>query len=106
MSGGYTPRGLTGSYSTSPNNYDLGAPSSPSPTEKSGGGGMDPYSAGIMAGGSFLNNYLQQRAAEEAQKRALASQTELAKGQNEMQYGQNQSQVFQNLMSAYRSALS
>ena len=62
------------------------------------GGSMDPATAGMMVGGSFLSNYMQQRAAEEQ-----------AKKQNQIsainQHGQNQQDALGNLMQMYRSAL-
>lgn len=59
---------------------------------------VDPVSAGVMAGGSFLSQYMAQKAAEEEARKKR--EVEIAQ-----QYGQDQNHVFQNLMQVYRSAL-
>lgn len=40
------------------------------PKSESGGSGMDPASAGLMVGGSFISSLMQAKAAEEAAKKA------------------------------------
>ena len=70
-----------------------------------GGGGAEqgaamanPMAAGIQAGGSFLSNYLAQKAADERAKRDRAVQIE-------QQYAQNQNQGFDTMMRAWGGAL-
>ena len=59
---------------------------------------MGPAAAGVMVGGQFLANYLQQRAQEEEnRKKAL-----MEAAQNQ---GQQEQSAFQKMMSAYQGAL-
>ena len=68
----------------------------------SGAGGAaamsNPAAAGIMMGGSFLSNYLAQKAQDEREKRNREMQIE----QN---YAQNQNQGFDTMMKAFGGAL-
>lgn len=58
----------------------------------------NPISAGIMVGGSFLQQYMAQRAADERAKRQMEMQAKAQHGASEQnQYGM--------LMDAYKSAL-
>jgi len=66
------------------------------------GGGAEIWkgagSAGIGVAGSFLANYMAQKAAEEKQKKQNLVQIE-------QQYGQSQNQGLESLMNTYRTAL-
>jgi len=66
---------------------------------------MDPATAGIMAGGSFLSQYMAQKAQEEMARKKAQVEAELAQGENDQTYGKNQNEALQSLMGAYRSAL-
>lgn len=63
-----------------------------------GSGGMDPMTAGMMVGGSFLSNYLAQRAQEEENRKKMM--VDAAKTQGQQEQG-----ALGQLMSAYRAAL-
>jgi len=58
----------------------------------------NPAAAGIMAGGSFLSNYLAQKAADERARRANEMQ-------NIQNYADNQNKGLDTLMTAWRGAL-
>lgn len=85
--------------------YDFSGDAGSAAPMKKGGSGMDPASAGIMVGGSFLSNYLAQRAAEEQNRKQMLAQAEMQKGEAAKNSGDMQNQALSNLMSAYRSAL-
>lgn len=69
------------------------------------GGGMDLMTAGAMAGGSFLSNYLQMKAQEEAERK----KNMLSAMQNQQQVagstGAAQNDAMSNLMAQYKAAL-
>jgi predicted transcriptional regulator len=67
--------------------------------------GADPYSAGIMAGGMFLSQYMAQQAQEQMARKQAQVQAQLAMGENDQNYGKNQNEALQNLVGSYRSAL-
>jgi len=66
-------------------------------------GGMGPAAA--IAGGSFLANYLQSRAAEEQKRRDTLAQMELAKGEAFADSGKMQNQAAQNMLNAFAQVL-
>lgn len=57
-----------------------------------------PAGAAIGVGSQFLMNYLNQRAADERQRKANAAKIE-------QDYAQNQNKAFDSMLSAYRGAL-
>lgn len=77
-------------------------------SEMGAGGSAGAAGAGMMAGGpagaaigvgsQFLMNYLNQRAADERQRKANAAKIE-------QDYAQNQNKAFDSMLSAYRGAL-
>lgn len=90
---------------------DFGQKSAPSASMASAGGGQSmvsegaqgaamggPAGAAMAVGGSFLSNYLAQKAADERAKRDRAAQIE----QN---YAQNQNQGFDTMMRTAQGAL-
>lgn len=60
------------------------------------GGSMGP--AAIMMGGSFLTNYMNQKAQEEENKKKMLTELALKQGDNESNY-------MKNLMDVYRQSL-
>lgn len=57
-----------------------------------------PAGAAMAVGGSFLSQYMAQKAADERQKRQMDLQIQ-------QDYGQNQNKGFQTMMETYRGAL-
>lgn len=65
----------------------------------------NPYTAALMIGGSFLTNYMAQKAQEREKAREREMQARLAEGQASANSGQMQQHALDSLMNNYRAAL-
>ena len=88
-------------YDTTP--VQTSADLSQSAAPAAGGAGLaasggNPYVAGAMIAGSFLSNYLAQKAADERQKKELAMRTQ-------ENYANDQSKALDTQLAAWRGAL-